>query len=384
MKTGIPLAWLQLVREKRRLLAAVAGIAFAVILMLLQLGFEEALLGSAGLFHSHLKADLVLISPQYQFLLSSKSITERRLYQALGFPGVESISSVDVGQLPIKNPQTHQERVIFIVGFDPRSTPVDLPGVQENLAQLRRPDVALFDAICRPEFGPVAAMVREQGRAVTEIAGRRIEITGLIFMGTSFGVDGTVITSDETFLQLFPGRPPGLVDIGLVRLKPGIDAEVARVQLAGFLGDDVRVLTHKGFVDLEKNFWTGYTPIGFVFRLGTLIAIVVGTAIVYQILYSDVSEHLPEYATLKAMGYPQRYLFSVILQEALILSVFGFVPGLVMSQGLYTVAQAATLLPIHMTIARSVTVYLLTALMCIMSGALATRRLKYADPAEII
>src|SRR4051794_15465614 len=119
MRAGVWLAWRQLAHERRRLLAAIAGIAFAVILMLMQLGFEDALLSSAGLHLAHMSCDVALVSPQYEFLLSAKSFPEKRLYQALAVEGVRSVEAVYCGQGPWKNPWTRKERTIFLVGFPP-------------------------------------------------------------------------------------------------------------------------------------------------------------------------------------------------------------------------------------------------------------------------
>lgn len=380
---GIPLAWLQLTREKRRFFAALAGIAFAVVLMLAQLGFQDALLSSVGLLHSNLAGDLVLINPQYQSVIQPKTLTDRRLYQALGSSAVASVDGVYLGVGPFKNPFDRTERDIFTIAFNPTSPVLNRPGVAENLEKLRNPGMVLFDSIRRPEFGPVAEAFNEKGPLVAEVAGRQIEIVGLFRLGTSFGADGNLVMSDETFIRLFPFRTLGLINVGLITLKAGADVERARTEVAGMLPRDVRVLTHPEFVSLERRYWTTNTPIGFVFQLGVLMGLFVGCIIVYQILYSDVTDHLPEYATLKAMGYPDRFLLKLVLQEAAILSVFGFIPGAIISQLVYVVSRKATLLPLEMTVARALSVFALTLVMCGISAALAARRLKAADPAEI-
>jgi len=117
--------------------------------------------------------------------------------------------------------------------------------------------------------------------------------------------------------------------------------------------------------------------------MGTIIGFIVGTVIVYQILYSEVADHLPEYATLKAMGYTQKYLLVVVLQEALILAILGYIPGFTFAIFLYDLARNATLLPIVMTSSRAVMVLVLTILMCFTSGAIAVQKLRAADPADI-
>ena len=117
----IPLAWLQLTREKRRFVAALAGISFAVAMMLTQLGFENALLSSVALVQEHLAGDLILLSPQYQFALAPGKLTERHLYQTLGIDGVESVDPVYMAQGPFKNPVQRNEHLIFMIGFNPRA-----------------------------------------------------------------------------------------------------------------------------------------------------------------------------------------------------------------------------------------------------------------------
>ena len=379
----IPLAWLQLTREKRRFFAAISGIAFAVALMLIQLGFEDALLSSVALVQSHLSGDLVLINPQYQFILAPKTFTERRLYQTLGVDGVESVEPVYVGQASFKNLANRTERQIFMMGFNPRSAVLNAPGVAGNLEKLRDPETVLIDSIRRPEFGSMAETVSDEQPAITEANGHRVEIIGSFQLGTGFGIDGTLVMSDETFLRVLPFRKRGIIDVGLITVKPGADPERVRTEIMRILPSDVQVLTHDEFVQKETTYWTTNTPTGFIFKLGVLMGIFVGSIIVYQILYSDVTDHLPEYATLKAMGYPDRFLFKIVIQESLILSVFGYLPGVLVSQLAYTASQKATLLPLKLTVARVVVVYFLTVLMCAISAALAMRRLKAADPAEI-
>jgi putative ABC transport system permease protein len=383
MMQRIPLAWRQLKKEKLRLVAATAGISFAVILMLMQLGFQDALLSSAGLQFAHLDGDLALISPEYQFVIAPGSFPERRLYQALGVPGVKSIAAVYLAQAPWKNPVNHRERAIFVMASRPRLGVFDIDGVNQNIAALLRPNTVLFDAKGRPEFGPIAETIERHQPVVTEALDHRVEVGGLFTLGTSFGIDGTLITSDLNFFRWFPDRKPEDVNVGLITLVTGTDSEQARAAVEAALPKDVTVLTHKGLVDVERHYWETNTPIGFVFKLGLLMGLFVGLIIVYQILYTDVSDHLSEYATLKAMGYTDRFLFNMVIQESLILSIFGFIPGFLLSLAMYKFAGDATQLPLRMPVGRVVFVYLLTALMCVASGALAMRKLRRADPAEI-
>ena len=137
------------------------------------------------------------------------------------------------------------------------------------------------------------------------------------------------------------------------------------------------------FAQLEIDHWATTTPIGYVFSFGVIMGLVVGAIIVYQILYADVQDHLQEYATLLAMGYNHRYLSGVVLQEAVVLAILGFLPGLAISIGLYRVSADATQLPMAMSANSAIAVFVLTLVMCVFSGLLALRRLKSVDPAEV-
>jgi DevC protein len=379
----VPLAWLQLTHEKRRLAAALAGIAFAVILMLLQLGLAAALFDAAVLIYDHLRGDLVLVSPQFEYIVQTKSFPRQRLYQARAIDGVESATAVFVSLGSWKDPVKHKETALLVMGLDPRSHAFTSPDVESSVGQIELPDVVLFDVASHPTFGPVADLFRENPRLFVEINRRKVRIGGIFRLGIGFAAIGNVLTSEMNFLRLFPNRTQDMVDIGLIRLAPGADAEQVRSRLSGLLPDDVRVMTRAEFMEAEKGFWNAISPIGFIFGMGVFMGVVVGAVIVYQILYTDVSDHLAEYATLKAVGYGDRYLFSIVLKEALLLAVLGFIPGLIISQGLYVLSARNTGLPIAMSLQRVATVFVFTILMCSAAGALAMRRIRSADPAEI-
>jgi putative ABC transport system permease protein len=383
MILAIPLAWLQLVREKVRLLIALAGIGFAVILMFMQLGFRDALFDSAIRLHQSFQGDIFLISPQSTALIAMRSFSQRRLYQALGFEEVASISPVYLDFALWKNPENRRTRGILVIGIDPADTVFDVPGLQATLPQIQLPEVVLFDEASRPEFGPVAADLNQGKTVTTEVAGRRIKVGGLFKLGASFGADGNLITSDLNFLRIFERRKKGLIDVGIIKLKPGANVEQTVKKLRQSLPQDIKIFSKQEFIEFEKSYWQSSTAIGFIFTLGTAMGFIVGIVIVYQILYTDVSDHLPEYATLKAMGYKNSYLLSVVFQQALILSILGYIPGFALCLGLYDLTRNATSLPLLMTFDRALTVLGLAIIMCTLSGAIAVRKVQAADPADI-
>ncbi len=385
----LPLAWLQLKHEKSRLFVAIAGISFAVVLMFMQLGFQAALFDSAVRLHTSLRGDIFLLSTRSTALIAMKSFSERRLYQALAFKEVEFITPIYLSFAQWKNPANPSYwRNIHVIGFDIRYPVFDLPGVEKNIDKLQRPDVVLFDEASRHEFGPIAAELKRKASINTEIDNitsgtRSITVGGLFKLGTSFGIDGNLITSHLNFLRIFSQRNKGLIEVGLIKLKPGSVLNQVKGKIKSYLPPDVRVLSKQEWSDFEKRYWMSSTAIGFIFSLGVGMGLIVGIVVVYQILYTDVSEHLAEYATLKAMGYRHTYLLSVVFQESIILAILGYIPGFLLSSGLYKLARNATLLPIAMTHSRSWFVLLLTIFMCFISGAMAVRKLRDADPADI-
>ncbi|MDB9538569.1 ABC transporter permease DevC [Anabaenopsis tanganyikae CS-531] len=383
MARKIPLSWLQLTRDKSRLAVALAGIAFADILMFMQIGFRDALYYSNVRLHSSLNGDIVLINQQSNALLAMEQFSQRRLYKALELQAVESVHPIYLDYTTWRNPITGRPRSILIFGMNPESNLFDLPGVQSHLEQLKQPDVVLFDRSSREEYGPIASQFKGGNTLIAEVQRRRVKVGGLFTLGTSFGADGNLITSDVNFLRIFRNRQRGLIDIGLIRLRAGQNPNVVAQQLRNHLPQDVNVLTKQEFIDFERNYWATSTAIGFIFSLGTIMGFIVGTVIVYQILYTEVSDHLSEYATLKAIGYTQKYLLMVILQEAFLLACLGYAPGWIFAMFLYSRAREATLLPIFMSYSRAITVLILTILMCFISGAIAVRKLRSADPADI-
>ncbi|MGB6296322.1 MAG: ABC transporter permease DevC [Rivularia sp. (in: cyanobacteria)] len=379
----LPLAWLQLKREASRLAVALAGIAFADILMFMQLGFRDSLYYSNVRFHNSLQGEIVLVNSQTSAILSMKRFSQKRLYQALDLKDVQSVDPIYVDYTSWKNPQTGIPRNLLVIGINPQSNVLQLPGLQQNLNKIQLPNVVLYDRSSRQEYGPIVAEFEQGNNVRAEVKNKLVKVGGLFTLGASFGADGNLITSDLNFLRIFANRQPGLIDIGLIKLRPGADANLVAQQLRNYLDKDVKVFTKQEFVDFEKNFWASSTAIGFIFTLGTIMGFIVGTVIVYQILYTEVSDHLVEYATLKAIGYSHNYFLVVILQEAFILAVLGYIPGFVLALFLYEQARAATLLPIFMTTSRAVMVLLLTILMCSISGIIAVKKLKSADPADI-
>ena len=381
----IPLAWLQLTRNKVRLLVALMGITFAVVLIFIQLAFLDSLYESQTALHRSLKADLVLINPEMKTLASKRNFSRQHLYRALNFDQVASVNYLYHGQQTFKYKGSAGGKGIIIVGVNPEAPPFEIPNFDQLAPQLRTTGTVLFDQNSDlKEYGNIVEDLQSGKPITAEVGDRKVWIGGAVdFAGASFADDGNLIASSATFLQIIPHRNADDITIGLITLKPDVDKQKFLNGMAAQLPENVQVMTLQDFIDLEKHYWSTSAPIGFVFGMGVLVGFLVGVIIVYQILYNEVSDHLPDYAVLKARGYKHRYFLGILFQEALLLAILGYIPGFAISLGLYDVTKDATALPIHMTFQRASLVLLLTIMMCFMSGAIIMRKLREADPAEL-
>jgi putative ABC transport system permease protein len=394
MKT--PLAWLNLLHDKTRTLVALAGVAFAVVLILMQIGFLNAVRETATQIYRQIEFDLLITSPQYLYISKSGTFPRTRLYQAMSVPGVADANplylgfnywlkrddtaaaeSADGPLPPAAAGEKPRRRGIFVLGFNLSDPAFRLPDLGADVAPLKKPGNVYMDTYSRPEFGAWDVGTR------AEVGRKQIEVAGKFSMGTGFGADGAIIVSDRTFLELFPLRTRDDVSLGLIQLRDGADpAEVAR-RLDEVLPEDVRVWTRAQIEEHERHHWLVKTSVGIIFSLGVVVGFIVGTAIVYQVLSSDIANHMPEYATLKAMGYGPRYLAKVVLVQALILAVVGFLPGYAISKVLYAVTSRTAHIAMELGPELTVAILLTSVAMCSLSGLASLRKVNSADPADL-
>ena len=383
----IPLAWLNLVHGKVRSVVAVTGVAFAVVLIFMQLGFLGAVESTATVVYDALDFDICLRSKKYLHLADPRAFSIRRLYQAAAVPGVRDVHPFYSGMNQWRNPQSGARHGILVMGVKAGAPVFRSPEISEESRKLVAPEFVLIDRTTRAEFGP-----RNQRRfgpedvgVLTEIGDKRVSIVGHFELGTGLSANGVALLSDRGFKRVTANRRLEGISLGLIRLEPNRqdDAVLIAAQIRAILPDDVEVLTREMVIERELDRWVHNTSFGLIFQLGVVVALIVGVAIVYQVLAADVASHLPEYATLRAMGYRHGYLMKVILQQATLVAVLGFVPGLALSSLLYRITSALASIPIRMEGENIVLVFVLAIAMCSLSGVGALRKVRQADPAEL-
>ncbi|MEM7247718.1 MAG: FtsX-like permease family protein [Acidobacteriota bacterium] len=375
MKT--PLAWRNLVHAKVRTGLALAGIAFAVMLVFLQVGLHGAMKTGATLFFDAMEHDLVVLPTDYIFLASPAVFPKRRLQQVAALPEVASVAPLFVGQSHWAVPESGARLSTVVFGIDPEAPAFPAETLGADPALLRSLDTVLADTQTRDIFGP-----RDVGSTI-EVGDRRVKVVGESTLGTAFLDLGVLVASDRTYQHVLPGARLDRPSMGLVELRDGADAEQVLERLRLSLPPDVEVVSRATLNQRETHHWLVLTSTGPIFGSGALVAIIVGVVVIYQALATQVMRHLPEYATMKAMGYADGQVSRVVIQQSVLLAITGFVPGLLAALGLYAMLRQKDFIPIWMTPTRVIAVLVLTVAMAVVAGFLALGKVRKADPADL-
>ncbi|MBU8538418.1 ABC transporter permease DevC [Falsiroseomonas tokyonensis] len=379
----LPIGWLQLTHNRGRLAAAIAGVAFANVLVFMQLGFLGALISTIRLPYQALAADLLVLASDANTLQDGSPLPRQRMLEALSVPGVAAATALHYGRLDWKQPDG-TVRTLDVLGVDPRARSFSLRAIERQRDLLTLSRAALLDSGTRNVPPAVFEAIAAGQTLHFEAGGRAVDVVGTFHIGGGFSADGYLVVSDQTFLKLFPQRSAGAPNIVLLRAEPGTDLDALARRLRAVLpASDSAVRTVAEAVARDQRFQTTQRPVGVIFGFGVAMGALVGIIIVYQVLSTDVADHLREYATFKAIGYGQRFFLGIVFEEAVILALLGFIPGSLVATGLYALVTAAVGLPVSMDGFRLAGVLLGTIAMCTLSGAVATRRLARAEPAAL-
>ncbi|HVH81174.1 MAG TPA: FtsX-like permease family protein [Stellaceae bacterium] len=364
--------------EKGRSVLAIMGTFIAVLLVFLQLGFYFSVPKGGWQFYNRMRFDLMLTSSAYVSQGRSDAFPRRRIYQAMGVPEVATVAAVYQASADWISEQGRRARTVFVMGFDPDKPVFDVPEIIAAHDLLRERDTILVDSSSRPDLGPFYV-----GRAV-EINRRSVTIGGVYDLGLGFLGLAVTVLSDQNFIRLFPDRGLETVNLGLVTLKPGADPELVAAKMRGLIPTDTQVLTRDQLADRESAFWSYQTSAGLVFGFGVIVAFVVGLVILNQTLSSEISRNLPEYATLKAMGYTDRDIAGIVVSLALTIAAIAYLFAGLAAVAIYAIVRQMTPMPIEMTGTRAGGVLVLVATMSVASTLFALRSLRRADPVDLL
>lgn len=378
----LPIGWLQLTHNRTRFAAALAGVAFANVLVFVQLGIMNSM-GAATLRpYEFFQADIMISAGDASTLTDGGNVARQWLLQALGDPDVAAGMGLFIANVPWDRGEKDISLTTF--GVDPIKTEFLSQDIAGDLNLLQVRDAAILDRLARGLAKDEAASIRPQTPLSFETQGRTITAYATFSGGGGFGGDGYMLVSDQTFLSLFPTRNSSAPDHILLSLRSSAQTDVVIARLKTLISDpSLRIRSYKDAAQEDLRYQQTKRPTGIIFGFGVLIGVLVGIVIVYQVLSTDVADHLREYATFKAMGYGPRFFLGIVFEEALVLGIMGFIPGLIVGTTILTLMGKITTLPLGMTPSMAMTVFLGTIVFSALSGAIATRRLGAADPADL-
>ncbi len=371
------LAWRILTYDKRRTALALIGIFMAILLVFVELGFFYAVPRGGLLLYDNMRFDLLLTSDQYEYQAQPGVFPLSALDRVRSSPDVAEATPIYFGFAKWKSGEGDLWPDIFVIGFDPASDVFIPASINRQAAALNRLDTVLVDSATRPMFGPL-----DTGRVV-EIGDRKVTIGGQYDLGTGFMGLGVALSSTANFARLFPQRGSAIVNLGAITLKPGVDPARAASDLQKLAGTGTKVFTRQELDAQETAYWTTRTSVGIIFGSGLLISLVVGVMIVYQIVSTQVGRQLPQFATLKAIGYRDRALAGTVSTMSLLIVIAGFIPAVGAALGLYSLIRQQTLLPVMMSEMRLLAVFAAALGMAVVSALLSVQVLRRADPADV-
>ena len=388
-----PLAVLNLLNQPVRTAVSVTGVTFALVLVFMQLGFLGAVGHTATIVLDRLEFDLLIRSPEYLHLYEAGLIDQSALQLLRGHGQIDQVAPFYImlqRWQSLGDNQLYQG--IAVMGMRLDQPVFDVAEIQQQLASLTRSDSVLIDRATRADFGPANGVRfgdQDIGRS-TILGQQRVQIVGHFRVGTGLATNGAVLLSEAAFDRITPVDVRAQASLGLVRLKPGVDPDRAAEQVRSWLATrlqrdvpPVEILSRTEAMQWERDRWVHQTPIGMIFQMGTALALVVGAGIVYMVLSTDVTNRLPEYATLKAMGYGGSYLRRVVLAQAWWFALLGFAPASLLALLLYEIVGWLSGIEVTMTAGRLGLVALLAVGMCTLSGLGALRQLNRAEPAAL-
>lgn len=378
----LPIGWLQLTHKRGRFIAALSGVAFANVLVFVQLGIMNSMATATLKPYEFFDADIMISAADAHALVEGGNVARQWMLQAFADPDVIAGMGLFVAKAPLKRDNTDISLTTF--GIDPGRPDFIAPQIASDIALLEVQDVAILDRLARGIGMEQAAAIRPQTPLAFEIQTRTLTAMTTFAGGGGFGADGYMFVSDQTFLSLFASRSSTAPNHILLRLRPGAESAEVADRLRALISDKtLRIRSYADAAQEDLRYQQTQRPTGVIFGFGVLIGVLVGLVIVYQVLSADVADHLREYATFKAMGYGPRFFLGIVVEEALVLGILGFLPGLAVGAAILTLMGKVTTLPLAMTPGMAATVFLGTVAFSVLSGVIATRRLAAADPADL-
>jgi putative ABC transport system permease protein len=370
------LAWTNLAARKIRTLVAGMGVTFAIFLLFLQFGFLDATRRAATQVYDFFDFDLALVSADYQYFNAAPSFDRIRQIQMQAVPAVVDTFNLNIRTTRWVDPETLLRSSLMLIGVDDKPAFIRDPAIRDGLALLGDDDTVIADAYAHADYGDTSV------GAKARINDREVRVAARFAFGPFFYAEGSAIARNDSFSRL-ARRDRRQTSVGLVRIGDDQDADAVKAAIAELLPDDVVILTRQELIRQEQDYFIAVKPVGIMFDVGAITAFVLGAVTLFQVLSTEITNRLKEYATIKAIGFGARFVYGLGIAQTAMLVLLGFVPAAVISLIVFDRVRAASHLPVQMGGPLIEQVLALSLAMGAASGLITLYRVKRADPAEL-
>ena len=369
-----PLAQRNLFHDKVRLAVTLTGIVFSVVLIVVQLGLFIGFTTATSNLIDHSGADLWITSKNVPYVEQGVAFSERKLNQVRAVEGVADAQKIIARWTQWKRHDGGQDSVQIVgINVDDRlERPWNV--VEGRVEDLKSPDAVILDELYKQKLG-----VTRVGE-VFEVGGHRARVVGFTRGIRSFTTSPYVFTTFKN-AQNYTGLREDQTMFILVKLAPGADLQRVRRELLDHV-TDVEVFTTAQFSRMTTFYWMFTTGAGVAVLIAAALGLVVGFVVVAQTIYATTVDHIREFGTLKAMGAPNSYVYKVIMKQAAISAVIGYVLGMIVSAFVVNASQkggAAILMPTSMAVG----MFFLTLTMCVGAALVSINKVTRIDPAMV-
>jgi len=376
IKMAPKIAYRNLFHDRMSLVVTLVGIIFSVVLVAIQCGLFLGSESKIATVLDRVKADLWVVSIGTKSFDDPSLMTGREKYAVLSTPGVQSVEEMVVS-FAVWRKREGGKKAFILTGLDwanGGTRPWNI--VEGSVEALSSPSSVAADRSYFNDLGVNA--LGDYG----EVNNQRVQVTAITERIRSFTTLPYIFVPISRARTLI-GAAPDQSTYQLVTLAPDADLETVRAALAERL-PDTEVLTHEEFRKKSLNYWMFNTGAGAALIMGAALGIIVGVVIVAQTLYASTKDHLNEFATLRALGASASYIHAVILIQALLSAVMGYIAGISLAlMVIYALAVKKTSLTVVMTPKLAVYLFALTLGMCVIAAISAIAKVTRIDPAGV-
>jgi putative ABC transport system permease protein len=368
-----------LFQHRLRLLAALAGVAVALFLLTLQISILDAAKAKVTQLYDDFNFDVAAVPATYQFLLNFETIDRVVLDQGRATGDISQAFGLNVDVVHWMQWPSKKVAYLFLIGLDDPGTFVRDPVIRRGMKSLISSHSLLMDSYSEPDIGPLATGTTAK---IGGEDGEQVSISGHFRLGLFFYGEGSAIVRNTDFPRL-TDRDSSKVSIALFQLRPGVDPQKAKKDLEAIVPEHTLVFTRDELLQQERDYFLSVRPVGIMIYISMLIACLVGTVIIIQVLSTEVANRMKEYAVLKAMGSSPAFVYGIGVTQSVLVGLGGLLPALAAGAGVLWYIELRTHLESALGLALSGKMLAITLAASICAAAVVLGRVQRADPAAL-